>query len=73
MNLYLHDQLVAMHRQDLQHEAEQSRLLAQLSPRQGYAIRHVISRMGTLMIALGTRLQSLDQRYEQVAYADQYV
>ena len=70
---HLHEQLVAMHRQDLQHEAEQHRLLAHLPHNQRYAIRHIISRMGTLMIAFGIRLQRLDQHYERVKYVDQCI
>ena len=62
---HLHEQLAAMHRQDLQHEAEQHRLLGHLPSNQRHTIRHIISRMGTLMIALGTR----DQIFEQVARA----
>ena len=73
MNLYLQEQLVAMHRQDLQNEAEQHHLLVRLSHSQRYSMRHVVGRMGTLMIALGTRLQQLDQRYEQGVYVDQCV
>jgi hypothetical protein len=70
MNLFLDEQLAAMHRQDLQHEAEQYRL-ASLSPKQGNVLRFAIGKMGTLMVVLGTRLQRLDPHVEQFAYVDQ--
>ncbi len=74
MNLFLHEQLTAMHRQELLREAEQHHLAAQAST-QGHVLRFTIGKMGTLMVALGTRLQRLDSqaRIEQIAFADQRV
>ncbi len=74
MNLFLHEQLTAMHRQELHHRAEQRHLAAQAS-NQGNMLRFTIGKMGTLMVALGTRLQRLDSqaRIEQIAFADQCV
>jgi hypothetical protein len=74
MNLFLHEQLAAMHRQELHHQAEQQHLAAGASG-QGYMLRFAVGKMGTLMVALGTRLQRLDSqaRVEQVAFADQCV
>jgi hypothetical protein len=72
MNLFLDEQLPMMHRQDLQHEAEQHRLTRQ-APNQGNVLRFAIGKMGTLMVALGTRLQRLDPQVEEFMYLDQSV
>ena len=68
MNFYIHhyDKLAAEHRQELQHEMEQRRLLAGL-PHHNVA-RRAAGRLGVLLVALGTRLDELDQRGEAMAY-----
>lgn len=70
MNLFLHEQLIAMHRQELHREAEQHQLAAQACT-QGHVLRVTIGKMGTLMVTLGMRLQRLDPqaRVEQVAFS----
>ena len=74
MNLFLYEQLAVMHCQELHHRAEQRHLAAQAS-NQGNMLRFTVGKMGTLMVALGTRLQRLDSqaRIEQIAFADQCV
>lgn len=72
MNLILDEQLAAMHRQDLHHEAEQYHLAGQAS-NQRNTLRFAIGKMGTLMVTLGTRLQRLDPHVEQFVYVDQHV
>jgi hypothetical protein len=72
MNLFLDEQLPMMHRQDLQHEVEQHRLARQ-APNQGNILRFAIGKMGTLMVALGTRLQRLDPSVETYIYRSEYV
>ena len=70
MNLFLDEQLITMHRQELHHEAEQHRLAGQASG-QGNTLRVAVGKLGTLMVALGTRLQRLDPQVEQVVFVDQ--
>ncbi|HLI09357.1 MAG TPA: hypothetical protein VKV40_22535 [Ktedonobacteraceae bacterium] len=74
MNLFLDEQLAAMHRQELHQQAEQHHLATQAS-NQGHVLRFAVGKMGTLMVALGTRLQRLDSQapVEQVAFVDQCV
>lgn len=68
MNFYMHhyDRLAAEHRQELLHEMEQKRLLAGL-PHHSMA-RRAAGRLGVLLVALGTRLEELDQRGKVMAY-----
>ena len=65
-NVHYYDMFVAEHRQGLQHEMEQKRLLAGL-PRNNVA-RRVAGRLGVLLVALGTRLEEFDHRRKTMAY-----
>ena len=68
MNFYVHlyDKLAAEHRQGIQHEREQKRLLAGL-PHDNVA-RRAAGRLGVLLVALGTRLEEFGQRGKTMAY-----
>ena len=66
-NTYLYEQLAAQRHQDLQREMAHRRVLADLPPRQRNIGRHVISRFGALLVALGTRLERIEPRRGQVA------
>jgi hypothetical protein len=65
-NVHYYDKLAAEHRQELQHEREQRRLLADL-PHDNLA-RRAAGRLGVLLVALGTRLEEFDQRGKTMAY-----
>ena len=49
------------HRQQLQREAEHERLLGALPGHSSHPLRHMAARLGTFLIALGTRLRQLEQ------------
>jgi hypothetical protein len=65
-NVHYYDQLAAEHRQGLQHEWEQKRLLASL-PHDNVA-RRAAGRLGVLLVVLGTRLEEFDRRGKTMAY-----
>ena len=71
-NLYLHEKQVERHLQDLQHEANQQRIVARLHGQQHsgqmYSApnwKHIVSRLGTHMVALGTWLERVEQHEKQ--------
>jgi hypothetical protein len=66
-NTYLYEQLAAERHQDMQREMAHRRVLADLPPRQHNIGRHVISRFGALLVALGTRLERVEPGRGQVA------
>ena len=60
-NFYLQDKRVEEHLQDLQREANQQRIVADL-PRDRRSVgKHIISRLGTHLVALGTLLERVEQ------------
>jgi hypothetical protein len=63
-NFHLYDQLATTHRQELQHEAEQYRLLALLPRQHPTVVQLVVGRFGTLLVVLGTWLKQAEQRSE---------
>ena len=65
-NVHYYDKFAAEHRQGLQHEMEQKRLLAGL-PRDNVA-RRVAGQLGVLLVALGTRLEEFDHQGKTMAY-----
>ena len=65
-NVHHYDELAAEHRQGLQHEMEQKRLLACLPHH--HVTRRAAGRLGVLLVALGTRLEEFDQRGRTMAY-----
>ena len=66
-NTYLYEQLALERHQDMQREIAQRRALADLPPRPHTRGRHVISRFGALLVALGTRLERVEPGRRQVA------
>ena len=56
-NIYIHEQLVREHRQALQCEAEQERLLAEGQHASPPSLPRLAARLGEYLIAVGTRLQ----------------
>ena len=65
-NVHHYDKLAAEHRQGLQCEMEQKRLLARLPHRS--VGRRAAGRLGILLVAVGTRLEKFDQRGKTMAY-----
>jgi hypothetical protein len=65
-NKYLYEWLATEHYQELEHEREQIYLLAGL-PRQHHNVgRHLMSKFGTMLVTLGTRLEQLESTHEQI-------
>jgi len=58
-NRYLYDKLYEEHRQTIQHEAAQRRLLASLPHRHGLA-RRAIGRLGVALVTVGSKLEQFD-------------
>jgi hypothetical protein len=61
------EKLVLAHRQQLQREAEHERLLGALPRHSSHPMRHMAARLGTFLIAFGTRLRQLEQPRKQIA------
>ena len=64
--LYMHEKLAEEHRQELQHEAEQRRLIAHIPHRSSMA-RHTIARLGAFLITVGMWLEQVERR--EVSFA----
>ena len=64
-NFYLQERQVEEHRQDLQHEADQQRIVAGLPGQRRNIGKHIVSRLGTRLVALGTWLERVEQYDEQ--------
>ena len=58
---YTLEKMALAHRQQLQREAEHERLLGALPGHSSHPLRHMAARLGTFLIALGTRLRQLEQ------------
>ena len=67
-DIYTREKLALEHRQQLQREAEVEQALAALPERSSHGMRHLVARLGTFLIALGTRLKQLEQSRKQVAF-----
>ena len=64
-NFYLQDKRVEEHLQDLQREANQQRIVADLSRNRRSVGKHIVSRLGTRLVALGTWLERVEQHDKQ--------
>ncbi len=64
-NRYLYDKLYEEHRQTIQREAAQRRLLASLPHRHGLA-RRAIGRLGVALVTVGSKLEQFDHHGEPV-------
>ncbi len=60
-NFYLQDKRVEEHLQDLQREANQQRIVADLPRHRRSVGKHIVSRLGTQLVALGTWLERVEQ------------
>ena len=64
---YTLEKMVLAHRQQLQREAEHERMLRALPTHSSQWMQHIAARLGTFLIALGTRLRQLEQPRKSVA------
>ena len=69
-NLYVHEKLVAQRRRELEREVAYSYLLAGQPRQRLVMVRHLMAQLGSLLVALGSRMQQLEQnqQHEHVAY-----
>jgi hypothetical protein len=66
-DMYTGEKLALAHRQQLQREAEHERLLGVLPGHPSHPMRRTAARLGTFLIAFGTRLRQLEQPRKQMA------
>ena len=66
-DIHTGEKLTLAHRQQLQREAEHERLLEALPTHSSHWMRYVAARLGTFLIALGTRLRQLEQPRKSMA------
>jgi hypothetical protein len=66
-DIHTGEKLALAHRQQLQREAEHERMLGVLPTHSSHWMRHMAARLGTFLIALGTRLRKLEQPRKSIA------
>lgn len=66
-DIYTREKLALEHRQQLHREAEVEQALGESPERSSHAMEHMAARLGTFLIALGTRLKQLEPSRKQVA------
>ncbi len=62
MYQYLHEQLSAMHRHELQQAAERHRLARRLAYQRGSTIHHIAGLLGVFLMKTGMRLKQFELR-----------
>ena len=69
-NLYLHEKFLAQRSQELDRAVAYSYLLVGQPRQRVVMLRHLVAQLGLLLVALGSRLQQLEQHRsdEHVAY-----
>jgi hypothetical protein len=69
-NLYVYEKLVAQRRWELEHKVAYSYLLAGQPRQRLVMVRHLMAQLGSVLVALGSRMQQLEQnqQQEQVVY-----
>ena len=60
------EKMALAHRQQLQREAEHEQMLGALTTHSSHWMRHMAARLGTFLIALGTRLRQLEQHRKSI-------
>jgi hypothetical protein len=58
---YTLEKMALVHRQQLQREARHEQMLGELPTHSSHRMRYMAVRLGTFLIALGTRLRQLEQ------------
>jgi hypothetical protein len=64
---YTLEKMALAHRQQLQREAEHEQMLGELPTHSSFRMRHSAARLGTFLIAVGTRLKKLEQHRKSMA------
>jgi hypothetical protein len=64
---YTLEKMAFSHRQQLQREAEHEQKLGELPTHSSHRMRYMAVRLGTFLIALGTRLRKLEQHSKSMA------
>ena len=64
---YTLEKMALAHCQQLQREAEREQLLGELPTHSSHRMRYMAVRLGTFLIALGTRLRQLEQPRKMMA------
>ena len=64
---YTLEKMALAHRQQLQREAEHEQILGALPGHSSHLMRYMAARLGTCLIALGTRLRQLEQPRTSIA------
>jgi hypothetical protein len=64
---YTLEKMALAHRQQLQREAEHEQMLGARPSHPAHWMRQMAAKLGTFLIALGTRLRQLEQGREQMA------
>ena len=64
-NFYLQEREVEEHLRDLQNEADRQRVVAVLPGQRRSIGKHIVSRLGTHLVALGTWLERVEQHDKQ--------
>ena len=64
---YTLEKMALAHRQQLQHEAEHEQMLGARPSHSAHPMRYMAARLGTFLIALGTRLRKLEQPRKSIA------
>ncbi len=64
---YTLEKMALAHRQQLQREAEHEQMPGELPTHSSHRMRYVAARLGTFLIALGTRLKKLEQHRKSIA------
>jgi hypothetical protein len=64
---YTLEKMAHEHRQQLQREAEHEQMLGALPTHSSHRMRHLAAKLGTFLIALGTRLRQLEQPRKSMA------
>jgi hypothetical protein len=65
---YIREEFALEHRQQLLHEAEQERIVANVPKRPSSSLQRLAGRLGIALIGLGTRLQRLEQSSRVIEY-----
>ena len=63
-NIHFHEHLMFDRAQEWQREIEKQHLLACLPESRSSHFRHLVGRLGTLFMTLGTHMKQLEQRNE---------
>jgi hypothetical protein len=67
-NIHIHEHLMLERYQELQREMEQQRMVAELRRHRFGVVRRLAAGVGTILLALGTRLKGLESHGEQATY-----